>query len=103
MKGAFLFSLALAPPGDGWFGRDKVKHFVMSAFTQSVAYSALQAAGAGRGEALAGASAVTLAVGVGKEVLDHRAGRPASARDLAWDLAGAGAATLVIVRTERSR
>lgn len=103
MKGALLFSLALAPPGDAWFGRDKVKHFVMSAFTQSVAYSALQAAGAGRAEALAGATVATLAVGAGKEIVDHRAGRSASVRDVAWNVAGAGAATLVILRTERSR
>ena len=102
MKGALLFSLALGPPGDAWFGRDKVKHFLVSAFTQSVAYSALQAAGAGRGEALAGASAATLAVGVGKELFDRRAGGAVSGRDLAWNLAGAGAATLVILRTETS-
>ena len=31
-------------PPDHWFGSDKLKHFFMAAFTQSVAYSAFQAA-----------------------------------------------------------
>ena len=40
--------------GDHWFGADKVKHFFMSAFVESVTYSALRASkvqprsGAGR-------------------------------------------------------
>ena len=44
---------------------------------------------------------VTLSVGVGKEWLDRRRGGAFSGRDLAWDAAGAGAATLVLVRTRR--
>ena len=103
MKGALLFSLVLAPPGDAWFGRDKVKHFLVSAFTQSVAYSALQAAGSDRTPALVGATAVTLTVGVGKELVDRRSGGWASGRDIAWNLAGAGAASVVLVNTEPSR
>ena len=30
--------------GDHWFGADKVKHFFMSAFVESVTYSALRGA-----------------------------------------------------------
>jgi putative lipoprotein len=103
MRGALLFSLAFGAQGDGdrWFGPDKVKHFLTSAFVQGAAYATLQAAGADRGAALAGATAVTLTVGVGKEWLDRRQGGAVSRRDLAWDVAGAGAATLVLVRTER--
>ena len=103
MRGALLFSLALGggTSGDGWFGADKVKHFLTSAFVQSAAYATFQAAGAERGAALAGASVVTLSAGVGKEWLDRRRGGPFSGRDLAWDTAGAGAATLLLVRTQR--
>ena len=101
MKRALLFSLVLAPPGDEWFARDKLKHFLVSAFTQSVAYASLQAAGADRTTALAGATAATLGVGIGKEWLDRRGGGAFSGRDLVWDAAGAGAATVLLLRTER--
>jgi hypothetical protein len=41
-------AVAVPPPGrvipDSWFASDKVKHFFMSAFIESVSYSALQAA-----------------------------------------------------------
>lgn len=107
MKGALLFSLAFGAPdgprADHWFGGDKVKHFLVSAFTQSVAYSALQAAGADRTPALVGATAATLGVGIGKELVDRRSGGRASGRDLAWDLAGAGAASVVLLNTEPRR
>ena len=93
--------LLLAQPSDGWFGADKVKHFLASAFVQSVAFSSLEAAGLERATALAGATLATTAVGVGKELLDRRAGGLVSGRDLAWNAAGAGAATLLLLRTER--
>lgn len=86
---------------DGWFGVDKVKHFLVSAFIQSVTYSTLQAAGAERRAALAGATGVTLGVGLAREWHDRRQGRPFSVRDLAWDGAGTGAASLLLLRTER--
>ncbi|HEY0971307.1 MAG TPA: hypothetical protein VGE02_10120 [Gemmatimonadales bacterium] len=103
MRGALIFSLALAPPGDSWFGGDKVKHFLVSAFTQSVAFATLQAAGADRAPALVGATAATISVGIGKELVDRRTGGRASGRDLVWDLAGAGAATVVLMNTEPRR
>ena len=105
MRGALLFSLAFggggAAEGDRWFGTDKVKHFLTSAFVQGAAYATLQAAGADPDAALAGASVVTLSAGLGKEWVDRRRGGPFSGRDLAWDAAGAGAATLLLVRTAR--
>jgi uncharacterized protein YfiM (DUF2279 family) len=84
-----------------WFAADKVRHFFMSAFIQSVSYSALRAAHAEHGASLAGASVVTAAFGVGKEVYDRRVGNDFSVRDLVWDAAGAGAATLLLERTRR--
>jgi len=95
--------LLLLPLGGGspparntWLGADKVKHFVTSFFVQSVSYSVLRLAGARPGASLAGATAVTAVVGVGKEVHDRRSYGLFSAGDLLWDAAGAGAASAVL-------
>jgi uncharacterized protein YfiM (DUF2279 family) len=85
-------------PGDSRFSRDKVEHFFVSAFVQSVSYSVLRTAHASREDALVGASAMTVVVGVGKELHDQRSGENFSVRDLAWDAAGAGAATVLLSR-----
>ena len=90
------------PSPDRWFGSDKLKHFFMAAFTQSVAYSALQAARVRHDQAVAGAWAVTATVSVAKEIHDRRSYGLFSVRDLVWDAAGAGAATLLIARSVRS-
>ncbi len=84
--------------GDSWLSADKVKHFFISAFVQSVSYSALRTARVSHDGALVGASAMTLTVGVGKEIYDDRSGKYFSVRDLAWDAAGAGAATVILSR-----
>jgi putative lipoprotein len=104
MRGLLLvFTLGRAPEHrpDGWFGPDKLQHFFTSAFVQSIGYGALRRAGADNGAAIAGASAVTAAVGVGKELRDRRVRGDFSARDLLWDAAGAGSATVLLVRTIR--
>jgi uncharacterized protein YfiM (DUF2279 family) len=105
MRGFLLvFSLQHAPAtpaGDGWFSGDKLQHFFSSAFVQSISYGTLRGAGASHGTALAGASVATAAVGVGKEIHDSRHGGDPSARDLVWDAAGAGAVTLLLVRSAR--
>lgn len=105
MRGLLLV-LALSgptgtPPADGWFSSDKVKHFLTSAFVQSLAYGSLRGAGASHGAALAGAAVTTAAVGVGKEVYDARTGGDPSMRDLVWDAAGAGAVSLLLAHTAR--
>ena len=86
-------------PDDGWFSADKVKHFLTSAFVQSLAYGSLRGVGASHGAALVGATITTAAVGVGKEVYDARTGGDPSGRDLAWDAAGAGAVSLLLAHT----
>jgi len=95
-------ALSLTAPPDNWFGSDKLKHFFIAAFTQTVAYSALQAARVDHDQALVGAWAVTAAVSVGKELRDRRSYGLFSYRDLVWDAAGAGVATLVISKTVRT-
>ena len=96
------FSMSLAAPPDNWFGSDKLKHFFIAAFTQTVAYSAFQAARVHHDQALVGAWAVTATVSVAKEVRDRRSYGLFSYRDLVWDAAGAGVATLVIAKTVRT-
>ena len=91
----------LAVPRDAWFGADKLKHFFVAAFTQTVAYSALQAGKVRHDRALAGAWAVTAAVSVAKEIHDSRTTGLFSVRDLVWDAAGAGLATVLIDRSVR--
>lgn len=88
-------------PDDGWLSADKVKHFLTSAFVQSLAYGSLRGVGASHGAALVGATMTTAAVGVGKEVYDARTGGDPSVRDLAWDAAGAGAVSLLLSHTAR--
>ena len=104
MRGLLLvFTLNRAPEHsrDGWFGPDKLQHFFTSAFVQSVGYGVLRRAGAENSTAIAGASVVTAIAGVGKEVYDRRTKGDFSARDLAWDAAGAGSASVLLVRTVR--
>ena len=106
MRGLMLvFTIAAGPQehprGDRWFGPDKLQHFFTSAFVQSMSYGGLRKIGVERGAALAGASGVTTIAGVGKELYDRRAKGEFSVRDLAWDAAGGGAATILLVRTVR--
>ncbi len=95
-------SLSLVAPPDHWFGSDKLKHFFLAAFTQSVTYSGLQLAGVRHDHALASAWVVTAGVSVGKELHDRKVKGLFSVRDLVWDAAGAGAATAVIYNAVRT-
>lgn len=101
---ALLLSLHVGgthTPRDRWLGADKAKHFFISAFVQSISFSAIRATGASRNASLVGASAVTAAVGVGREVYDRRPGGVSSAKDFTWDVAGAAAASALLLHTSR--
>jgi uncharacterized protein YfiM (DUF2279 family) len=89
------------PGGDSWFAADKVKHFFMGAFVQSVGYSAARAMGARHNASLVAASGITAGVSLGKELWDAHSGGTPSLRDLTWDAAGAGAATLLLRQSVR--
>ena len=87
---------------DSWFGIDKIKHFFMSAFIESISYSALQAVHVKHGSAMAGAIGVTAAFGVGKEIHDYRNPKNHfSVKDLSWDAIGAGAGAVLLSHTIR--
>ena len=87
---------------DSWFSPDKIKHFFMSAFIESVAYSALQAARVNHRPALGSAIGVTMAIGVGREIHDKRTpGNIFSVRDLTWDAVGATAGAVLLSQTRR--
>jgi len=87
---------------ESWFGVDKIKHFFISAFIESVSYSALQAAGVRHRSAMAGAIGITVGFGVGREIHDKRTpGKSFSVRDLTWDALGAGAGAVLLSRTIR--
>jgi uncharacterized protein YfiM (DUF2279 family) len=105
MRGLLLlFTLHLGDDhrkGDRWLSADKAKHFATAAFVQSVTFSGLRVVGAGRTGALVGASVVTSAVSVGKEIHDRRAGGDFSVKDLTWDGGGLLAASLLLHHTER--
>ena len=85
---------------DSWFGIDKIKHFFISAFIESVSYSALQAARVNHRTALTGAIGVTASFGVARELHDKRKpGNRFSYRDLTWDTIGAGAGVVLLRST----
>ena len=85
---------------DSWFGIDKIKHFFISAFIESVSYSALQAANAKRRPAMAGAIGVSASFGVARELHDRRTpGNHFSYRDLTWDALGIGAGAAMLKHT----
>jgi putative lipoprotein len=90
------------PHPDPWFGIDKVKHFFMSAFINSVSYSALQAARVNHHSAMAGAIGITMAAGLAREIHDMRVpGNIFSVRDLTWDAIGTAAGAVLTSHTIR--
>jgi putative lipoprotein len=92
------FGAGPASPPDPWFGRDKLKHFVVAAAIETGGYAALRAAGLRPTASLAGASLLTAGASLAKELLDRRAYGHFSVRDLTWDAAGGGAAFVILDR-----
>ena len=88
-------------PRDTFLGPDKVKHFFMSAFIESVGFAGMEAVGANRGASIVTAAAVTAAAGIGREVHDKITKKLFSLGDLAWDGVGIGSALLLISHTQR--
>lgn len=92
---------AAAGQTDTFLGPDKVKHFMMSAFIEAIGFNALQAANVDRGASLGAATAVTLGIGIARELHDGRTKGLFSLGDLTWDTLGTAAALLVISHSQR--
>lgn len=90
-----LAVVIVADTGDSWIGRDKAKHFLMSAFVHSVTWSATRAV-AGRQPAHVAAAGAVAVTGILKEWADRRAGGAFSTRDLVWNAAGAVASASLL-------
>ena len=90
----------LLPAPDPIFGVDKVKHFFIAGFIESMTFAGLQAAGTERSTARFGAIGTTAVVSFGREIHDRRTKGLFSTRDLFWDGLGAGAALIVINKTQ---
>ena len=88
-------------PADPVFGVDKVKHFFIVGFVESMSFASLQAAGSSRSTAKAGAIAAATIVSFGREIHDRRTKGLFSVRDLVWDAIGASAALIVINKTQK--
>jgi uncharacterized protein YfiM (DUF2279 family) len=86
---------------ESWFGIDKLKHFFLSAFATSVSFSALQAAGANRNTAMAGAIGASAALGISRELYNLRTTKVFSIKDLTWDAIGTGAAAAMLSKTTK--
>lgn len=96
-----LLALSFPFAVDGWFGADKMKHFFMSAFIQSMAYSSARAVGASHDGAFVSATAATVGFGIGREIYDGRVKRAFSYKDLVWDGAGLAAGIVLVNKAQK--
>ena len=89
------------PAREPLFGQDKVKHFFIAGFVESVAFAGMRAVGTNRGPALGGAVAAAGVASLGREIYDRNSKGAFSLPDLVWDALGAGAALLVLSKTQK--
>ena len=94
-------SLQRQPQRETWLGPDKVKHFFMAAFVESISFGGLEAAGGSRNTAFAGAIGTTVAISIGRELHDKRTKGLFSLGDLLWDAIGAAAAGQMLRHAQR--
>ncbi|HEU0298371.1 MAG TPA: hypothetical protein VFR37_02930 [Longimicrobium sp.] len=88
-------------PRDPWFSEDKFKHFATTFLVTSLAASGARAAGLDHDTSLYVGAGTGATVGIAKELNDRRReGSTASFKDIVWDLAGVGAATVVQARAQ---
>lgn len=82
------------------FGDDKVQHFFLSYSVYSFAYAGGRAVGLNRKPALVDAFGAVVAIGLGKELFDRKAGKPFSGFDLVADVLG-GVAAYALMKQAR--
>lgn len=88
---------------DSWFGADKVKHFFIAAFVETVTFSALESFRIHRSPAMTAAIAMTGIVSVGREVHDKRAKNQFSFEDLTWDALGAAGGYCIVKHAQNPK
>jgi uncharacterized protein YfiM (DUF2279 family) len=100
---AFSFGSARGDAGRAFprVEADKVKHFAMGTFTQSVGYGTVRVLGGTSGAALAGATVGSAAAAVLKERRDKRAGDSVSRADIVWTMAGAATVSPLLAQVRR--
>lgn len=101
MPDALRAQSATPKPSDSIIGVDKVKHFFIAGFVESMTFASLQAAGANRLPARTAAISATAIVSVAREIHDRKTKGLFSVRDLLWDSIGATAGILLINKTQR--
>lgn len=80
------------PKKDEWSSNDKAKHFLVSFFIGTLAYSLARAGETDKDDATIIGLSFTTACGIGKEVNDEIKRKDWSYKDLVWDIAGAASA-----------
>ena len=73
---------------DRWLGRDKALHFGVSAGLAAGGYAGAAVFTPSEPVRLASGGLLSLTLGIGKELADHRGAGDASFRDLSWDVMG---------------
>ena len=101
MPGVLRAQSATPKRSDSIIGVDKVKHFFIAGFVESMTFASLQAAGASRSPARSAAISATAIVSVAREIHDRKTKGLFSVRDLVWDTIGATAGILLINKTQR--
>ena len=75
------------PPPDRWLAEDKLQHFALSFAATAMTYGGARLA-VDAETARPAAAGVAMTLGIGKELVDLRAGARFSLKDLMWDAAG---------------
>jgi len=94
-----ILSFQSASPPDRWLSADKVQDVFIGTFVQSGSFGVLRAAKVDKTPALIGASALSAAAAIGKELRDRGGRGDVSAKDVGWTLTGAAAISPVLART----
>jgi putative lipoprotein len=81
-------ALGFASDEDPWLGRDKAKHFGVSAALAVAGYAAATPFTESEPLRLVSGGGLALGLGLGKEIADRFTGGHPSLRDLTWDVAG---------------
>lgn len=96
MAGILLFSAPVAAEeSDPWWGRDKALHFGVSAGLAAGGYATSSLVLDERWQRASAGAGFSITLGAGKELYDAAGYGHPSAKDFAWDIAGAAVGTAI--------